>query len=502
MIELDRGTPVGVVGAGTMGAGIAQVAALAGHPVWLYDAVPGAAEESIARVRGRIARLTEKGRLDAAVALDTSDRLSPASSVTDLGDCRLVIEAVVENLSVKQELFATLEAFCAPDAILATNTSSLSITDVAAELERPERVAGLHFFNPAPLLPLVEVVSGDATDPAVADALVDAASRWGKSPVRCTSTPGFIVNRVARPFYAEAFRLLSSQTIDPATLDAIMRESGGFRMGPCELTDLIGQDVSAAVTRSVWSAFGEDPRFEPSELQDAMVDAGQLGRKAGIGFYEGTAKPAPVTAASCPPPKGLTVNGIGPLSALVRRLEAAGYPAPATRDAGPARIRPAADVVLQLTDGRTAAKATAETGETTLLVDLAADFETAPRLVLAAAPDTSPDAVSAAVGCLQAAGAAVTIVADTPGLIVARTVAMLAAFGADAVDAGVATADDVDTAMRLGVNYPAGPMAWGETLGWNWVAGVLDALAAAEDQRRYRVSEGLRQRAGHGASLG
>jgi len=393
-------------------------------------------------------------------------------------------------------LFAMVEAVCGDDALLASNTSSLSITDIAAGLNRPERVAGMHFFNPAPLLPLVEVVRGEATGVATMDLLLATATAWGKTPVQCTSTPGFIVNRVARPYYAEAFRILDIGAIDPATLDAIMRDSGGFRMGPCELTDLIGHDVNAAVTRTVWKALDKDPRFEPSELQEAMVADGKLGRKSGEGFFNGLAKPLPATAAPCPPPQSLTVNGGGtPLSALVERLDRAGFPARATRDMGPVRIRPSANVVLQLTDGRTASDVMAEAGETTIVIDLALDFATAPRLAIAAAPDTSPSAVSDAVGCLQAAGADVTIVADTPGMIVARTVAMLAAFGADAVDAGVATAGDVDTAMQLGVNYPKGPLAWGESVGWDWVVSVLDALAHTEDAQRYRVSDELRKRA-------
>lgn len=492
MAGLDRATPVGIVGAGTMGGGIAQVAAVAGHPVRIYDAVPGAADEAIATIRERLARLTEKGRIEPMAALATSDRLTAAGSVAELRDCGLIVEAVIEDLGIKRELFVTVEALCGPETILATNTSSLSITEIAEPLERPQRLAGLHFFNPAPLLPLVEVVSGKATDPAAVDTLAATAEAWGKTPVRCTSTPGFIVNRVARPYYAEAFRLLDADVIDPATLDAVLREAGGFRMGPCELTDLIGHDVNATVTRSVWEAFNRDARFEPSGLQDAMVAAGRLGKKSGGGFYTGTVRPEPATAGPCPLPSRLVVNGAGgPLEALVSRLEQAGHPAKRTRDAGPVRIRPDEGVVLQLTDGRTAAEITAESGEPTFVVDLTLDFGTAARLALAAPPGAPEEAIEAAVGCLQASGADVTVLADTPGLVVARTVAMLAAFGADAVESGVASAADVDTAMRLGVNYPRGPVEWGDSLGWTWVAGVLNVLADTEDAQRYRLPDGV-----------
>ena len=492
MAELDRGVPVGIVGAGTMGAGIAQVAAVAGHPVRIHDSIPGMADEAIGAIRKRLARLTEKDRIEARVALDAGDRLSVAASIFELRGCGLIIEAVVEDIAAKRELFAMLEAICGPDAILASNTSSLSITDIAAELQHPERVAGMHFFNPAPLLPLVEIVSGKATDPGVADALAGAAAAWGKTPVKCTSTPGFIVNRVARPFYAEAFRLLGAGFIDPATLDALARESGGFRMGPCELTDLIGQDVNAAVTRSVWEAFNRDPRFEPSELQDSMVRAGRLGQKSGRGFYDGTFRPDPATTGGCPHPQRVTVNGQGgPLEALVARLDQAGVAVRRTRDAGPLRLRPAEGVAVRLTNGLTAAQVTAEAGEPTFLVDLAHDFGSAARLALSAPAGAPAPALEAAVGCLQSTGAKVTVVADTPGMVVARMVSMLAAFGAEAVQAGVATAADVDTAMRLGVNYPSGPIEWGESLGWSWVAGVLEALVSAEDALRYRVPEAI-----------
>jgi 3-hydroxybutyryl-CoA dehydrogenase len=502
MAALDLETPIGMVGAGTMGAGIAQVAAVAGHDVRIHDDIPGVAAEAIDRIKQRLARLADKGRLDADQAERAGDKLTAVASITDLAGCGLVVEAILEDLAAKRELFARLEAVCGPDTILASNTSSLSITDIAADLDHPRRVAGLHFFNPAPLLPLVEVVRGEATEPDIADTLAHTALAWGKQPVQCTSTPGFIVNRVARPYYAEAFRLLSDHVIDPPTLDAVLCDAGGFRMGPCELTDLIGQDVNAAVTRSVWEAFDRDPRFEPSELQDAMVNAGRLGQKSGGGFYEGTTKPAPATAGPCPQPDALTANGAGgPLEALLGRLEQSNLMVRRTRDFGPIRIRPGEHVVMQLSDGRTAAQVTAETGETTILIDLALDFATAPRIAIAAPPDAPPAAVELAAGCVQAAGAHVTVLADTPGLVVARTVAMLAAFGSDAVESGVASAADVDTAMRLGVNYPRGPIEWGEELGWDWVTGVLDALTGV-DPERYRVPEHLNGQAPQAAANG
>ncbi|PZF84463.1 hydroxyphenylacetyl-CoA thioesterase PaaI [Jiangella anatolica] len=477
MDAIARSVPVGIVGAGTMGAGIAQVAAAAGHEVRIHDAAEGAAAAAVEAIFQRLARLVDKGTMLADEAEDAATRLRPAGPLEDLAGCGLVIEAVAEDLEVKRALFTGLEAVCGPDAVLATNTSSLSVDAIAESLAQPGRVAGLHFFNPAPLLPLVEVVSGARTDPGVADLLVATAAAWGKTPVRAASTPGFIVNRVARPYYGEAFRLLESGRVDAATIDALLRESGGFRMGPFELADLIGHDVNLAVSRSVWEAFGRDPRFTPSVLQERLVADGRLGRKTGRGVYaDDEPRPAPSTAE--------------PVSGTVAIWTGAGGFDPSV----PGWTMSGDDVELRLTDGRTAAQRTGGGPRTVVLVDVTLDRS--PARVGIAAPEHAPkEHVEAAVGFLQGLGLEVTVLPDLPGLVVARTVATLAAAAADAVDSGVATAEDVDTAMRLGVNYPRGPYEWGAALGWNWVAGVLDALAATEDPGRYRVSPELRRRA-------
>jgi 3-hydroxybutyryl-CoA dehydrogenase len=496
MAALSPASTIGVVGAGTMGGGIAEVAARAGHRVLLVDAVPGAAGAAIAAARERLTRSAAKGRLTDEAARATISRFTTADSVADLHPCALVVEAVVEDLDVKRALFAELEAACDGTTILATNTSSLDVAEIAAGTAKPQRVAGMHFFNPATVLPLVEVVAAAQTDPTVVDTLAATARAWGKTPVRCASTPGFIVNRVARPFYGEAFLLLEAGVADPATIDALFRETGGFRMGPFELTDLIGQDVNAAVNRSIWEAFDHDPRFAPSSLQQSLVSAGRLGRKSGGGIYESAQRPEPATAPPRPAPSRLVVNGAeGPLDALVERLTGAGLTGIQTKDSGPVRLRPAPGVVLRLTDGRLAGDVSIESGETVVLVDLALDYATATRLAIAPPADAPATAVDAAIGCLQSAGLDVTVLPDIPALVVARTVAMLAASGADAVDSGVASADDVDTAMRLGVNYPLGPIEWGDAVGWPWVEGVLTALGAAEDPHRYRVTDAVRRRA-------
>ncbi len=264
-----------------MGAGIAQVAAVAGRRVLLTDALPGAAERAVTAIRDRVKSSAAKGRLDIDLdALDVS-----ASDLPGLAECDVVVEAIVEDLAVKRQLFAALERIVGPGCMLASNSSSLSPTAMAAGLEYPSRLVGLHFFNPAPVMKLVEVISGLATAPGIAERAADLAAAWGKTVVRCAGTPGFIVNRIARPFYAEAWRLYEEHACVPEVIDAVLTGAGGFRIGPFALMDLIGHDVNEAVTRSIWAAFGHDPRFAPSLTQRALVEAGWLGRKTGRGVY-------------------------------------------------------------------------------------------------------------------------------------------------------------------------------------------------------------------------
>ena len=280
---LPASAVIAVVGTGAMGAGIAQVAASAGHVVKLLDNRPGAAAKAIEGIRAQFGKLADKGKMSAEAAQAAGGRLVAVEQFVELADAALVIEAIVENLEAKQKLYRDLEDIVGADCIFGTNTSSISVTSIGAALQRPERLAGLHFFNPAPLMKLVEIVSGLATGRAVADTLFATAAAWGKTPVHARSTPGFIVNRVARPYYAEALRILNEGGSDCATLDAILRDAGGFRMGAFELTDLIGHDVNYAVTCSVFDAYYGDFRFQPSLIQKELVDAGRFGRKSGRG---------------------------------------------------------------------------------------------------------------------------------------------------------------------------------------------------------------------------
>ena len=498
-----QGAPLLVVGAGIMGAGIAQVAAQAGHPVWLHDAREGAAVEAKARLARSLDALVAKGRLSAEALTQTLARITPVGALAEAAGARLVVEAIVEKLDVKRALFRELEGLVAPDCVLATNTSSISVTAIANGLAHPERLVGMHFFNPVPLMKLVEVVSGLQTAPAVAEAIFALSAAWGKTPVHAKSTPGFIVNRIARPYYAETLALLLEQAATPAVLDACLR-AAGFRMGPCELMDLIGHDTNFSVTQSVYEANFFDKRFMPSLVQRELVDGGLLGRKSGRGFYvypdDGAALPVAVHGA--PDTAGaVAVHGQGPIADALAQAATAAL---ADQGWGPARVTDSGwtgleidGARLMLTDGRPASQVAAETGcRDVALFDRPVRLPVAPGTALAhaLAEGASPAWRAQAPAWLAALGFAPLPLADVPGLVVARTLAMLINEAADAVLQGVCTPEGADAAMKLGVNYPAGPFEWLAAWRASEVAALLDALDAHHRGERYRVSPWLRRR--------
>ena len=496
MAALAPSVPIAVVGAGTMGAGIAQVAAAAGHRVLLYDAEQAALSKSKERIAGTLARAVNKGRLAPEKRDRTLGRITPCESLDALAPAGLVMEAIAEDLAAKVRLFQTLEVVCQSAAIFASNTSSLSITALAAGLKQPERMVGMHFFNPAPAMALVEVVHGLASAPEAVETVRATAAAWGKTPVICRSTPGFIVNRVARPFYGEALRALAEGAADVATIDAVVRDAGGFRMGPFELIDLIGLDVNLAVSRSIHAAYSSDPRYTPSLLQEELVEAGRLGRKSGRGFYDhapDAERPEPRIAAPAPPPKLIVVEGdLGLAEPLIERLRKAGIEVNRRWGEGLIRI---GNVRLALTDGRGATEWSHLLQAPVILFDVALDFATCAHVALARADQASEGDLAQAVGLLQAAGIAVSVIDDLPGMLLMRTVCMLANEAAEAVHTGVASAEAVDQAMQLGVNYPRGPLAWAEAVGLERVRDVLDHLARTYGEDRYRASWLLRRKA-------
>jgi 3-hydroxybutyryl-CoA dehydrogenase len=504
MHALDTKQSVAVIGAGAMGAGIAQVAASAGHPVMIYDKAAGAAQAGIAGIAKGLERQVTRGKMDSAQRDAILARLSPVSDLQDLTPARLVIEAIVENLAIKQQVLAQVEEICGADCILASNTSSISITSIATGLQRPQNLAGLHFFNPAPVMKLVEVVAGLDTDLVIADCLLATARAWGKKAVLAKSTPGFIVNRLARPFYAEGLRLLDEGAADSATLDALMRDAGGFRMGPFELMDLIGHDVNYAVTRSVFDAYYGDDRFLPSLTQQALVEGGRLGRKSGRGFYDyrdgaTPARPQSLAATESAPGQVLVEGNLGPAEGLVQRLQDKGIEVVRRDGTGLIRI---ADSVLMLSDGRMATERAAVEGICNLvLFDLALDYSRCSRLAISLADQTNNSALAPVIALFNAAGIEVSRLDDAPGLAVLRTVAMLANEAADAVLQGVCSASDADTAMQFGVNYPAGPLAWADRVGPDYIHRTLTHLQQSYGETRYRPSVLLRRNALAGVSI-
>lgn len=282
---LNSQSNIGIIGAGAMGSGIAQVAATAGHEVCLFDLNEKSLQDSKSKLAKIMSRLVEKGRVTIEESEAIQGRIKYVDGLSHFECCDLVIEAVVEKLQVKQELFSHLENIMKEDAVLASNTSSLSIASIGGKLKQPERLLGIHFFNPAPLMPLVEIVPSLVTDSSIAENVRDLIDSWKKVTVIAKDTPGFIVNRVARPFYSEAIKMLEEGFADEATIDWAMKELGGFRMGPFELMDLIGHDVNYVVTETVWTEMYFDPRYKPALTQKRLVEANRLGRKSGQGFY-------------------------------------------------------------------------------------------------------------------------------------------------------------------------------------------------------------------------
>lgn len=503
MTALAKSSAVAVLGSGTMGRGIARVAAGAGHDVFLYDIDSTALDSAATDVKRYLDRDVEKGRLEPGEADEIAGRITYTAELVELARAELVIEAIVEDLEAKTSLLRQVEAQADPATMIATNTSSLSVTAIAAGLDRPGRVVGMHFFNPAPVMPLVEVVAGSDSAESVLATIVATAEAWGKTPVRAASTPGFIVNRVARPFYGEALRILEEGLASAQEVDEIVTGAGGFRMGPFALMDLVGLDVNLAVSKSVYEQTFHDPRFAPNQIQQQLVDAGRLGRKAGRGFYryesDGDEEDAVRVVPASREVAGVIVHGNRVATAgLASRLAAAGVSiAPGF---GPAPGIALGNTLLWPSDGRPVSAVDSLVPDLNIVAyDDCVDWGSATVVAIAGGGEA---AVGDAASVIAAGGIEARLVGDGPGLVMLRMMCQLASVAADAVLKGVATAADVDTAMRLGTNYPIGPLEWADQVGAGRVVAVLDNMADYYGETRYRPSSLLRRAADRGGKLG
>jgi 3-hydroxybutyryl-CoA dehydrogenase len=489
-----------VFGTGTMGRGIAQLCAQAGMTTLLYDARAGAVKEAIAGIDKALEGLVAKGRMTAEVKQGVIARLTPIGSLDEVAPAGVVIEAIVEDLAVKRELFRELEKRLAPDAVIATNTSSLSVTEIAAGCEKPERVAGLHFFNPPPLMRLVEVIGGLRTDPAVVESLIGFSKRIAKHPVVAADSPGFIVNHAGRAYTPEALRIVAQGIATPREVDTLMKEAAGFRMGPFELLDLVGGDVAHAVMASIYNQYFNEPMYQPSAQMTVRVAGGLLGRKSKQGFYDysgpSSAGAPTVTVAPQPMPATAWIGDEDGGTELAEWLKSAGIK---TQLGG----APDADALCLVTplgeDASNAAVRLKLDPVRTVAVDMLGRFTG--RRTLMKTPLTAPQMLGAAYSALSAGNVPVTVINDSPGFVIQRLLCMIVNIGSRIAELRIAVPADIDTAVALGLNYPKGPLALGDMLGGARVLAVLDGMHAVTLDPKYRATAWLRRRARLGISL-
>ena len=500
MNSTSSNAPLGIVGVGLMGRGIAQIAAQGGMPVVLYDNRPGGGEEARKAILATLQKLAEKGKIGQKDVEEAASRLTVAASLADLAPCAAVIEAIVEKLDVKRALFTELESIVGPECILATNTSSLSVTAIAAVCKHPGRVAGFHFFSPVPLMKIVEVVSGPLTDAAVADRLTAMARQMGHTPVRASDTPGFIVNHAGRGYLTESLRILGESIAVYPEIDRILRQAAGFRMGPFELLDLTGLDVSQPVMESIYEQYYQEPRFRPSPIARQRLAAGLLGKKSQRGFYryeegrkEDIAGPAVPPRADRPVWIGQEDAAAFPaVAALLDRLHAPRYKGGRPGEQSLCLVLP---VGLDATT--TAVAAGLDPRRVLALDPLFLDG----RRTLMTTPVTDPAARDAAHALFGADETPVSVIHDSPGFICQRVVATIVNIGSDIAQQGIASPQDIDRAVTLGLGYPKGPLAMGDALGAATVLDILDKLHEFYRDPRYRPSPWLRRRALLGVSL-
>ena len=494
---------VGLVGTGAMGRGIAQIAAQAGSTVLLFDTQPEAIHKAIAAISQQWDKLVEKGRLTPEQAIAQKSRLVAAQSQQALAGCDFIIEAIVERLDIKRSLFADLEKIVRADCVLATNTSSLSVTAIAAGMQCPDRFAGYHFFNPVPLMKVVEVISGLKTSQGVCDRLTAFAKQMGHTPVTAQDTPGFIVNHAGRGYGTEALRIVQESVTDFVTIDRILRDQVGFKLGPFELMDLTALDVSHPVMESVYRQYFDEPRYRPSVITKQRLDGGVVGKKVGAGFYDykdGAAVispevPAPAVAQM--PPVWVSTRAAR-RSELLQLLKDLG----AKIESGQSPSNEALTIVAPLGfDVTTVAVVERLDPARTIGIDMLIDDRETKRRVLATNPMTRADIRDAAHALFSRDGKAVSVIRDSAGFVTQRVVATIINIATDMCQQSVCSPQDLELAVTLGLGYPRGPLAMGNHYGPTNVLEVLFNMQTVYGDPRYRPSPWLRRRGALGLSL-
>ncbi|MBT9549563.1 MAG: 3-hydroxyacyl-CoA dehydrogenase [Hydrogenophaga sp.] len=494
---------VGIVGTGAMGRGIAQMAAQAGSSVLLFDMQPGAADTARQALADTWEKLTVKGKLTPGEQAEMLTRVSCVDTLSALAPCQLVIEAIVEKIEIKQRLFSELESILATEAVLATNTSSLSVTAIGAALKRPGQLAGFHFFNPVPLMRVVEVIAGLKTHAVVCQQLTEFARQFGHTPVSAQDTPGFIVNHAGRGYGTEALRVVGERVADFATIDRILKDQMGFRLGPFELMDLTALDVSHPVMESIYRQYYDEPRYRPSVITAQRLAGGVVGKKVGEGFYvydNGVAQvPAepPVPTMEALPPVWVSPKAARrpELYQLLKNLGASIETA----------AQPSSQALILVAplglDVTTLAAVERLDPTRTIGIDMMLDDAATKRRVLATNPATRPDMRDAAHALFAKDGKAVSVVRDSGGFVTQRVVATIVNIASDMCQQGVCSPKDLEVAVTLGLGYPMGPLAMGDRIGPTNVLEVLFNMQTVYGDPRYRPSPWLRRRGALGLSL-
>lgn len=502
---------IGIVGTGAMGRGIAQIAAQAGAEVSLLDMAPDAATKARDALLATWAKLFEKGRISASQVTQYSARLKPCASLDEFNTCDLVIEAVVEKLEIKQSLFKQLETIVRAGCVLATNTSSLSVTAIAAALAKPERFAGLHFFNPVPLMKVVEVIPGLRTAASVSKQLMELSRQMGHTPVMASDTPGFIVNHAGRGYGTEALRIVGEGVADFATIDAILKDQVGFKLGPFELMDLTGLDVSHPVMESVYRQYFDEPRYRPSVITAQRLAGGMLGRKTKAGFYDYSEEKMPIAGIEYTqsaiksiaidtgewPAVWVSPNAARrvPLLELLHKLGA-------KIETGQSPSLHALTIVAPLGwDVTTVAVFERYDPARTVGIDMLIDDAATRRRVIMGNPAVRSDMLAAAAAIFASDGKPVSTIRDSAGFVTQRVIATIVNIASDMCQQQICTPQDLDTAVQLGLGYPTGPLAMGNGVGGASLLEVLVNMQTVYGDPRYRASPWLRRRGALGLSL-